>query len=188
MEKQVFVSWSRPVSQRIAIAFCDAVESLPLGVKCWCSQRAADLPMGPYDHKRIIEAAAASDVCVSILTPENILSPWIFFEAGIFYGSEKKVYGLLACGLTHQEIKKRNNPIEGYHAYLSEEGSFLNLVKSINYSCNNIDESRFIKGAMVAHSDLLTIHSEECKKFTDQEMVRDGDLTGMIRKEFKGRP
>ena len=188
MEKQVFVSWSKPVSQKIAIAFCDAIEMLPLGVKCWCSQRTTDLPMGPYDHRRIIEAASASDMCVSVLTPENIVSPWIFFEAGIFYGSGKNVYGLLSCGLTHQEIKKRNNPIEGYHAYLADKDSFLGLVKSINLACNNIDEKRFLKGAEAAYEDLFRLQSEECKKFSDAEMASETALPSMLRKAFGKTP
>ena len=146
-EKQVFVSWSKPASQKIAAAFCDVVEALPLSVRCWCSQRTADLPLGPYDHNRIIEAASESDVCVSILTPENSLSPWIFFEAGIFYGAKKNVYGLLSCGVTHQQLKQKNNPIEGYHSYLSDKESFLGLIKSINTACNGVEERRFLETA-----------------------------------------
>lgn len=184
-EKQVFVSWSRPVSQELANSFCNLIESLPLSVRCWCSQRSSDLPLGPYDHKRIIEAASQSDVCVSILTPENALSPWIFFEAGIFYGAAKNVYGLLCCGVTHQQIKQRNNPIEGFHSYLADQDSFIRLVKSINSACNNIEERRFEVGARAAHAALLTQHNDLAKKFQDPEAVMDASLTKLVGESFK---
>jgi len=173
---RLFISWSGDVSEMIASRVCTIVEKLPLGVDCWISNRTKDNPQGPGDHPRIVKAAQKSDMCLSIVTPENYKAPWLFFEAGIFYGLKKPVIGVLCCGATHTILKQSGSPIgEGYHAYLNKDTSFLSLIETINGHYNKVAKDRYIASATTEWEQLSGEFSNTCEGFHDLQMKAEFD-------------
>ncbi len=149
-KRTLFISQSGTESASLGNYFADWIR-LVLGdnAKKWISTDPKDLPQGPYDHLRIVEAARKAHMCISIITPENCQRPWMLFEPGIFYGLQKPVYALLCGGLTHSHLKTIGYPIEGYGAYPTKS-SILNLLLSINNNGIKQDE-KLLKTHFEAH-------------------------------------
>jgi hypothetical protein len=139
---QVFLSHSKDRSRKVAEFFHENLPKVFQSVDTWFSGDAKCLPLGRYDHKRIVEAAKQSSICLLFLDEENITSPWISFEPGMFYAQEKEVMVFLGGGLTHSQLKTRNSPLEGYHAYPSTDSLF-KLLQSINLATVNLEPSKF---------------------------------------------
>ncbi len=79
-ELEIFVSWSKPASHEAAEAFKDWLpEALP-GVKPWVSSE--DVTKGTPWFAAISGQLARSGACLLCITPENVGSPWLFYEAG----------------------------------------------------------------------------------------------------------
>jgi hypothetical protein len=92
----------------------------------WASFEINDLPQGADDQGRIIASALKSDLCLCILSKENLVHQWINFEAGLFYGKRAdvfSVYTILIDGLSHTDLTgsiTKTHPLSRiYHCLLS---------------------------------------------------------------------
>jgi hypothetical protein len=77
---QVFVSWSGPRSGIVADGLRNWLGNIVDEPSIWLS--ALDIPDGSRWSRELGEALERSDFGVIVLTPENLASPWILFEAG----------------------------------------------------------------------------------------------------------
>jgi len=76
----LFLSWSGPVSRRVACALRDWLPTVLPYAKPWVSSE--DIDKGSLwllELRRELESAAFGIIC---LTPSNIGEPWVLFEAG----------------------------------------------------------------------------------------------------------
>lgn len=101
---RVFISWSGPVAQQIA---AELYEWLPIvlsgQVSCFMSEK--DIEGGDRGLGKIAAELDDSQFGIAIVTPENVDSPWINFEAGAIskvVGSSKLVP--LRLGLTATQV------------------------------------------------------------------------------------
>ena len=148
MSTRLFISHSGDVSTRFGLRLHEWINVSPLGFDPWIS--CLDLQQGPEDHARIIDEAKKSDMCVSILSPENIDRPWINFEAGLFFsrsftaGDEQiyRIYTILIDGLKHNTLLEQNHPISRmYHCYPDDLVSLLKFLKTIYQNHSNADST-----------------------------------------------
>jgi hypothetical protein len=77
---QIFVSWSQQRSREVAEAFREWLPKALPGVSPWISSE--DITKGRPWFTAISEQLRQSKVCLICVTPENVKSPWLFYEAG----------------------------------------------------------------------------------------------------------
>src|ERR1044071_9633221 len=86
---QVFISWSGDRSRAVAAALYDWLPNVLQAVEPWMSR--ANLQAGAEWSRNTLSALERSRLGLICLTPENIQSPWMLFEAGALARSSKEV-------------------------------------------------------------------------------------------------
>ena len=79
-EQEIFLSWSKSASRAAAEAFRDFLPQLLPGVKPWLSS--LDIEKGTGWFASISDQLARSRACLLLITPENVGSSWLYYEAG----------------------------------------------------------------------------------------------------------
>ncbi|MEW8192673.1 MAG: hypothetical protein AB2793_03115 [Candidatus Thiodiazotropha sp.] len=147
---KLFLSWSGHETGNFAMAFKPWVRRCVNQITPWVSSDPSDLSKGQDDYSRILEAAQSADACISFITEQNINSPWLLFEAGLFYGKSPRgtLYTILCGNLSHESLKEKGHPLSNiYHAYMTEK-DITDLLLSLNYDHNILDDESIIKDAV----------------------------------------
>lgn len=82
----VFISWSGERSFGIARALTAFLRSV-LDHSVFFSD---DIELGELWRPEIVDAARCASTCIAIVLPENYLSPWLVFEAGLISAFDRK--------------------------------------------------------------------------------------------------
>src|ERR1019366_10487571 len=77
---KLFISWSGGRSKRIALVFRQWLPTVIQGLKPWMSD--VDLQKGADWNQTLTSELEATSFGLFCLTPENLSSPWLLFEAG----------------------------------------------------------------------------------------------------------
>lgn len=108
---RVFISWSGAQSRSYALALSAWLPKVLQGVKCFVS--AKDIDKGAnwvYELSRELEAADFGIVC---LTPINLRSPWLNYEAGAITTSvNSRVCPVLFGGVTKAQVEPPLNQLQ----------------------------------------------------------------------------
>jgi hypothetical protein len=128
-EFEVFVSWSRPTSHQVAEAFKKWLpEALP-DTKPWLSSE--DVSKGTPWFSGIAAQLARSRACVICVTPENVGSPWLYYEAGAIAHA---MQGSLICpfllGVKPSELS--GTPLGQYHITTFDKEDTWRLIRALN--------------------------------------------------------
>lgn len=125
---RVFLSWSGDRSRAIAGALRDWLPYVIHGIDFWMSS--ADIEAGTRWRESIETELQESDFGIICLTPENVASTWIHFEAGAISKlvKESRVYVYL------HELKPPNlsGPLVAFQAKPATKEGTLAIVKSLN--------------------------------------------------------
>jgi predicted nucleotide-binding protein len=89
---KVFLSWSGDRSRQLATALRDWLPGVLQSVEPWLS--AEDTPLGSRWASDIARVLQDVDVGILCLTPENLNSPWLLYEAGAL---SKRLEGSILC-------------------------------------------------------------------------------------------
>ncbi len=79
-KSRVFISWAGELSRGVGEALRDWLPLMFDGVDPWMSAR--DLDKGRQWQHEIISSLRSSQFGIVCLTPENLVRPWLLFEAG----------------------------------------------------------------------------------------------------------
>ena len=125
---KVFISWSGKRSKALAVALKDWLPLVLQYVEPWVSDK--DISAGDRWAQAIAGELDSSNFGILCITPENISSEWILFEAGALSKSmlDAKVIPLL-YGL---ELSDLGGPLSQFQALKVDEPGVLSLVKSVN--------------------------------------------------------
>ncbi len=136
---RVMLSWSGGRSKEVAQGLADLIKQV-LGVQTWVSS--TDLRPGvvwPEELLRVLQDARVGIVC---LTPENLLSSWIHFEAGVLLGTTQQMRRTKSRNKAPQpvvctylfEVKPDalHDPLALFQATLAEEKDTKKLIEAIN--------------------------------------------------------
>src|SRR5262249_35404460 len=108
---EILVSWSRPASHEAAQAFREWLPEVRPGVKPGLSSE--DITKGTPWFASLSAQLGRSGACLICVTPENIGSAWLYFEAGAIAHA---MQGSLICsyliGLNASELS--GNPLSQY--------------------------------------------------------------------------
>ena len=125
---KLFISWSGPASQAIALTLSEEINTLMPWVDPWFSSRSI-LP-GRW-RRQLFDALHSTDYGIICLMPDNIVAPWIFFEMGIIVGranSEQKIAPIAFGGL---EVDTIGSPISDFQIFKKTKADFRKIIGDI---------------------------------------------------------
>lgn len=128
---KVFISWSGPVSHRVAVVFRDWLPSVIQSIEPYVSSE--DIDKGARWSTDIAGELHASSYGLLCLTKDNILAPWINFEAGALGKSIDK--GRVSPFLFRLKRSEVEGPILQFQSTIFEHDDVLKLLKSVNSAC-----------------------------------------------------
>jgi len=124
----IFISWSGPRSEAVAKALHGWLPKIINAFKPWLSS--ADIDKGARwgtDVAVRLQAAKAGIICV---TPSNLHSDWILFEAGALSKTLQNTFVCpLLIGLEPTDVK---GPLAQFQATKTTKGDVLRLLKTLN--------------------------------------------------------
>lgn len=85
---QVFISWSGERSKSVAESLADWLPNVFQGLKVWMSDK--DIGAGQRWSQELTQELESSNFGIVCLTPENLKSEWLLFEAGALSKAMKK--------------------------------------------------------------------------------------------------
>ncbi|HSY52715.1 MAG TPA: toll/interleukin-1 receptor domain-containing protein [Thermoanaerobaculia bacterium] len=129
---KIFISWSGERSQLLAQALHAWLPLVLHYVKPWLSE--ADVAAGDRWAQAVAKELESSNFGVICVTPENLGSPWVLFEAGALAKSMQgtKVIPLLF----NLEFSDISGPLAQFQAKKFERGGLAEVVHSINQSAD----------------------------------------------------
>lgn len=77
---QVFISWSKPLSKKVAESLSEWLKYIPLSIEPWVS--GPDIDPGTRWNRELAEALQDTNFGILCITNDNQKAPWICFEAG----------------------------------------------------------------------------------------------------------
>lgn len=125
---KVFISWSGERSKALAVALKEWLPLILQYAKPWVSEK--DISAGERWAQAISGELESSNFGILCITPENLSSEWILFEAGALSKSmlDAKVIPLL-FGL---ELSDLSGPLSQFQALKVDQQGLMDVAKAIN--------------------------------------------------------
>lgn len=125
---KVFISWSGERSKALAIALKEWIPLILQYAQPWVSEK--DISAGDRWAQAISGELDSSNFGILCITPENLSSEWILFEAGALSKSmlDAKVIPLL-FGL---ELSDLSGPLSQFQALKVDQQGVMDVIKAIN--------------------------------------------------------
>ena len=124
---RVFLSWSMQRSETVAQAFRDWLPSVLQNVRPYYTPD--DIGKGSRWSSEIRGELESSDFGIIFLTPENLASPWILFEAGALSKLEKSKVAPLLLGVEPTDV---SGPLAQLQLTKFNKDECFKLVKALN--------------------------------------------------------
>jgi hypothetical protein len=125
---KVFISWSGERSKVIAEALHDWLPSVIQTVQTWISD--SDIQKGERWAARLAAELEQTKIGIICLTPDNLNSPWIIFEAGAL---SKTLVDTHVCPLLFElDSSDIQGPLTQFHHTKAEKEDVRKLVQTIN--------------------------------------------------------
>lgn len=87
----LLISWSGPISHQVADALYTWLPTVLPGLDVWVSDK--DIGKGKTWFSALQDMLSKTQFCLICVTPENVRSPWVFYEVGAI-GSKNKDVGI----------------------------------------------------------------------------------------------
>jgi hypothetical protein len=124
---RVFLSWSLQRSEAVAQAFRDWLPSVLQNVRPYYTPD--DIGKGSRWSSEIRGELESSDFGIIFLTPENLTSPWILFEAGALSKLEKSKVAPLLLGVEPTDV---SGPLAQLQLTKFNKEECYKLIKALN--------------------------------------------------------
>ena len=130
---KIFISWSGKRSKALAVALKDWLPLVLQYATLWVSDK--DISAGDRWAQTVAQELESSNFGILCVTPENIKSEWILFEAGALSKSmlDSKVIPLLF----DLELSELSGPLSQFQALKVDQQGMLDVVKAINAIAEN---------------------------------------------------
>jgi len=180
---KVFISWSGKRSKAMANALKDWIPLIVQHAEPFVSDK--DISAGDRWAQAIAGELENSNFGILCITPENISSEWIMFEAGALSKAmqDAKVIPLL-FGL---ELSDLSGPLQQFQALKVDEPGMLDALKAINAASENKTDGRTIEklipalwSELQAKLDAIPAREEAEKHMRPQTEIME-DLVTQVR-------
>lgn len=128
----IFISWSGPRSKHVATALNEWLPTILQSARPWYSRLSIEKGARPLEE--IAAALETIQIGICCLTPENLASEWILYEAGALsksIGTKSRLCTFLLGGLTPEGVPP---PLGMFQHSRSDKEDTLQMLKSINKS------------------------------------------------------
>lgn len=142
MSNKIFLSWSGERSKYLACAFSEFIPQVIQTADVWFSDE--HISKGKRWSSELLQELESCCAGVFFLTPENLESSWLLFEAGCFASREKSVCTAL-YDIQKTDVK---SPFSLFQATdLTQKDDVRKLIRALNTALgvNAIDNSRLQK-------------------------------------------
>jgi hypothetical protein len=181
---EIFISWSGPRSQAVATALKSWLPLIINALKPWLSS--TDIEKGTRWATDIASRLASFKASIICLTPSNIHSDWILFEAGAL---SKTVESTLVCplliGIQPSDVE---GPLAQFQATTTTKTDILKLMHTLNKGLGEqaLPESQVSKSfdafwpeLEAVFVDLPKEESTTVRQRTDREILEE--ILGHVR-------
>lgn len=136
---KLFISWSGPRSQALAQALRDWLPLVLHYAEPWLSE--SDLAAGERWAQSLAKELESCQFGIICVTRENVVSPWVLFEAGSL---AKSLEGSRVIPLLLDvEFSELTGPLAQFQAKKSEREGVIEVIQSVNQACENaVPETR----------------------------------------------
>lgn len=132
---KIFISWSGKRSKTIAKSLRDWIITFyeKKYVEPWMSDK--DIGPGTIWTIEMKKALKESKMALLCITPENVLAPWIIYEAGAISNSIAK--SLIIPYLVDVEIPDISAPLRQFQSVIADKDGTKRIIKTINNGIGN---------------------------------------------------
>jgi hypothetical protein len=125
----VILSWSGIQSRKVAEVLNDWLKDVLPGIKPWISTE--DISKGTAWFPALLGRLEVARLCIICITPENVRSPWLYFEAGAIAGkgTDTRVCSYL-IGVEPSQLS--GGPLGHFQCTAADKTDTWKLVKDIN--------------------------------------------------------
>lgn len=145
MTVPVFLAWSGSNSKRIAEVFRNHLPALINSIEVFWSE---DMPRGIRWHEMISKQLEKTKIGILCLTPDNLDSNWIHFEAGALAKATDRSY--VCPFLLGVEKSDLRGPLALFQATAFNKEDVKKMIQTINRGCGEVEtafENRHIDNA-----------------------------------------
>lgn len=139
---KLFISWSGEFSKRVAECLSTWIPTIIQSVDPFYSPN--DIAKGENWSNRLSDELEQSNFGIVCLTPENIIAPWIHFEAGALSKAANSRVSTIMLNITPSQIK---GPLARLQNTSVNQDDFYKLFKSINDSSDSPLKPEILKNA-----------------------------------------
>lgn len=137
---KVFISWSGERSQVVAQALRKWLQYVLHYVQPWVSE--TDIAAGERWAQSVAKELEACHFGIICVTPENVGSPWILFEAGAL---AKSMQGRVTPLLYDLEFTDVGGPLSQFQAKKIDKGGLTEIILSINQVAEKSDSDERVR-------------------------------------------
>ena len=185
----VLLSWSKDQSKAVASAFYEWLPAVVPGIEPWMSSK--DISKGREWFRELQDVLENTRICIICLTPENVRSPWIYYETGAIATNGPDV---LICPylLGFSPPMLDDGPLGKWQCTVATYDDTWELIKSLNN--NALDEKydlAILKDNFQTHwpdfakriEPLLDVESKDADEFitTDADQLAGFNLSSEAR-------
>jgi len=125
----LLISWSKPQSKSVALALHTWIPTILPGIEPWMSSK--DIDKGKDWFRELQSVLSEARLCLICVTPDNVRSPWIYYEVGAIAAKDPDV---LICpylvGVSPSMLS--DGPLGKWQCTVAEEDDTWELIKSLN--------------------------------------------------------
>jgi glycine cleavage system regulatory protein len=134
---KVFISWSKPLSKKVAESLSDWLQSFPLVIEPWVS--GPDIDPGTRWNNELSEALEDTNFGIICITKDNQKAPWICFEAGALSKTIEK--SRVVPYLIDIRPEQLEHPLKQFQAVEANKTGTLKLLMTLFKVAGNINLS-----------------------------------------------
>ncbi|UPY36983.1 toll/interleukin-1 receptor domain-containing protein [Sediminicoccus sp. KRV36] len=136
----VFLSWSGSTSRTVAEILQENLQPVLQSARFWMSNN--DIAPGGRWSTEIAQKLEDSNFGIICITNENLLSPWIYFEAGAL--SKQIDAGRVVPLLFDVDVKDLQGPLTQFQAITWKKENILEICSHINKCTGNIIDQNIL--------------------------------------------
>jgi hypothetical protein len=121
--------WSVTTGHHIASYFREWLKTVVPGIEPWISNE--DIAKGKKWFPELMRQLSRTSVSITFITPENVKSPWIFYEVGVIAAKNEDC---IVCPylIGVETVRVRDTPRGQFQCTLATKEDTFRLIRSIN--------------------------------------------------------
>ena len=169
----LLISWSGRQSQAVARALHNWIPLVVPSIKPWMST--LDISPGGRWFDEVLAQLEQTDFCLICLTPDNVRSPWLYFEAGAIAAKHRQArVCTFLTGISPSQVGP--GPFAQYQATNSDSEGVWLLVRELNKSLKDrTHDEGLIKTAFQANWPRLREYLKEALLLYDPRDAGETD-------------